>query len=197
MQPHGLARGFSASLLRWIGVAVIVGLTACQPSDPLEVRVSAATPVAFAMWQSRQFSEGRAPLRKDFDFACQEIRLKIMADREASGSEPVDRALREKIDGRPVREVLQLGWESRLWRLYPEYAELERVIAVNAALETRPGDTLSARHLRDTHVAHVTRLERVRGEIAAAERALAPLVQKTGRRFIPPRKTGDDGAARR
>lgn len=170
------------------GLLAALGLAACQPADPLEREVSASTPVALAMWQSRLSSGGTTDLRREFEAACLEIRLKVMADKEASGSEPVDRAMREKIHGRPLREVLQLGWESRLWRLQPEYAELERVIAVNAGLETRPGDTASARHLRETHAAHVARLERLRGEIAAAERALAPLQQKTGKRLIPPRK---------
>lgn len=176
-------------------LGVLTGLGGCRPSEPTEAVVSARSPIGFSMWQSRFATEASPELRQSLEAALQEIRLKVMGDREASGGEAIDAALREKIDGRPVREVLQRGWESRLHRLVPEHAALKDVITLNATLQTRPGDVASENHLVEVYRKQTARLEALAREIEAAERALAPLVKRTGRRLLPPPPGSADAKA--
>lgn len=167
-------------------LGLLLATTACRPSDPLAQTVSAASPVSFVMWQNRLTGDFPAEERRRFEDAFQEIRLKIMGDREARGSEAIDAAFRGKIDGRPLREALQLGWEAKLIRLQAEGVALEDVLAKNSTLQTREGDKVSERYLVDLHQKQFGRLDKIKADITETERALAPLVKVTGRRLISP-----------
>lgn len=108
-----------------------------------------------------------------------------MADREATGSDPISDALRAKIDGRPVRQVLQLAVELRLARLLQEHAALNTVMRQNAMLQTREGDKASEDYLVGFHQKQAVRMEKLEAEIEASHRELEPLIKKTGRSVLP------------
>ncbi len=169
-----------------VTLVLLLAFTACQPRDPLARTVSASSPVSFAMWQNRLTGDFPADERRRFEEAFQEIRLKIMGDREARGSEAIDVAFLGKINGRPLREALQLGWEAKLIRLKAEGIALEEVLAKNATLQTREGDKASERYLVELHQKQFGRLDKLKADIVETERLLAPLVKVTGRRLIPP-----------
>lgn len=184
---HGAARAWGGK--RWwaLGfVGLLALLAGCAPTDPIEERVRAKSPLAFNTWQSRFASRLDAGERARFEAALQEIRLKIMADREATGSDPISEALRAKIDGRPVREVLQLGLELRLARLLQEHAALNTVMRQNAMLQTRDGDKASEEYLVNFHQKQAARLEKLEAEIEATQREVEPLLKTTGRSVLPP-----------
>jgi hypothetical protein len=185
-----------------LALALLVGATGCAPADPLERIVAARTPDRFATWRAHITSDSSRETRRSVEEALQEIRLSIAGERElkramgepvVGGSEKVDEAVRQRVDGRPLREVLQLGYELRARRLKEELAGLEDALSKNAKLVTRPGDLDSRHHLEGLRERQLVRVEKYRADIAAAERELAPLVAKTGRRLIEsPTDTPDE-----
>lgn len=131
--------------------------------------------MSFALWRSKT---GEALTQREwglFDRAIQETKFKIMADQVASGSEAVERALRERIDGRPLYDVMQNGLQYRLNRILSEKSELERMITENSRLRTRPGDQESADKLAAVRNAQADRMEKLQGQVADAEEDLSEL----------------------
>ena len=157
----------------------------CGARDLMDRTVTAKSPVAFNTFQSRFASRASPEERRQFEAALQEIRYKIMADKEATGSDPISDALRTKVNGRSVREVLQLGVELRLLRLLKEHAALHTVMRQNAMLQTREGDKASEDYLVQFHQKQLARLEKLEAEIEAADRELAPLMDVTRRSLLP------------
>lgn len=192
---HPAARLAAALVVKSVGLALLGGASGCQ-RDPLDRAVTADTRVAFDQWQAR-LGAGGAETRRQFGEAVQEIRLAAMGEREvkramgepaASGTEEIEQALRKRIHGRPVREVLQLGYELRVWRLRTELFGLEEAMAKNALLTTRPGDVDSKRHLDGLRERQAARVANYRADLAAAERELAPLQAASGRVLLPPQE---------
>ena len=178
--------------LRWLaGGAALLMLSACQ-RDPLDRKVSAGTPTAFSVWRSSVDSDSGLEVRRRVADALLEIRLKIAGDRElqrltdaetrVAGS--IDDAVRAKVDGRVLREVVQLGYELRVARLTSELAGLEEAMRKNANLITRPGDVESRQHLDGLRDRQAARVAQYRSDLAAAERELAPLLAASGRRLL-------------
>jgi hypothetical protein len=127
------------------------------------------------------------------EVALLEIRLSITAERElkrqlgervVGGTQEIDEAVRQRVDGRPLREVLQLGYELRVLRLEEELAGLEAAMRQNERLVTRPGDLESEHHLEGLRDRQQVRVATYREQISAAERELGPLRARTGRRLI-------------
>jgi len=175
-------------------LVVWLGVTGCAPSDPLDRAVSAPTVGRFATWRSALASDSSVAMRQQVESALQEIRIDAAADRQrrrilgepvkSAGTEEVDEAVRSRVDGRPLREVVQLGCELRLRRLTNELKGLEEAVDQNAQLVTRPGDGESRRHLDGLRSRQLERVAKYREEIAATERELAPLLAKTGHRVL-------------
>ena len=175
-------------------MAVWLGLAGCAPSDPLDRVVSAPTAGRFAAWRSALASDSSPALRQQVEAALQEIRIDAAADRQrrrilgqpvkSDGTDEVDEAVRSRVDGKPLREVVQLGCDLRLRRLTNELKGLEEAVDQNAQLVTRPGDGESRRHLDGLRGRQLERVAKYREEIAATERELAPLLAKTGRRVL-------------
>jgi len=152
----------------------------------MEMTVRTSPPTEYRVWQSRHARQFAPDQRRRLEDALQDIRLKIMGDREASGSEGIDAALRSRIDGWKLREVLQLGLEARIERSKAEADALDVVMRQNSMLQTRPGDNASEQHLVGVHQRQWTRLEELHADIATAERELAPLLKLSGRRRLEP-----------
>jgi hypothetical protein len=180
--------------LGWAVVAMGLSVTGCQRADSLDRKVSAGTPSAFAAWRAHITSDSSAETRRRVDEALHEIRLKFAGDREMkrvlgepvpAGTDSIDEAVRERVNGRALREVVQLGYELRVRRLTAELATLEDAMGKNAQLVTRPGDVESKHHLEGLRDRQLVRLEKYREDIAKAERELAPLIGATGQRLLP------------
>lgn len=150
-------------------------LVSCQRGDPQARPLEAANPGRLATWRMKMAESFRPEEWREFDAALQEIRLRIMADREASGSEAIEAALCRRIDGRTFREVLILGDENKLARLDPVRRELKSAIDGNAKLVTKPGDDASAKYLDGYRARQEERLTKVDAEIAEAEQRLAAI----------------------
>lgn len=187
----------AASLRCLAGAALLLVFGACQ-RDPLERKVSAGTPTAFSVWRSGIDSDSGPDLRRRVQEALTEIRLKVSGDREierlkgdqaARPASSLDDELRARVDGRLLREVVQLGYELRQRRLEAELAGLEEAMRKNANLITRPGDVESRQHLDGLRDRQQARVDQYRLELVATARELAPLVARSGRRLLPPEET--------
>jgi len=63
--------------------------------------------------------------RQELDDMIQELKFSIMLNGTATGSEAIDEAVREEIDGTTLREVLQKGHQEKRERLLVEKARLK------------------------------------------------------------------------
>jgi hypothetical protein len=171
-------------------------LAACAARDPLERVISAPTTGRLAAWRSHAASDYNVDTLRRMEEALREIRLNVAGERELkrqlgekveSGADSLDEAVRQRVDGRRLREVLQLGYEMRVRRLQEELAGLEDAMAKNSQLVTRPGDLESKHHLEGLQERQRVRVEKYREELETARKELAPLLAKTGRPLLEPR----------
>lgn len=177
-------------LLLLFAIGLGLGLVGCAPSDPLDRMVSAPTAGRFAAWRSHIVSDSGAETRRRVEDALQEIRQDLTGTRElkrakgeavSSGPAEIDEALRQRVDGHSLRDVVQLGLELRVNRLTSELAGLEKAMSQNAQLVTRPGDLESRHHLDAVRERQQVRVETYRTDLAAAERELAPFLKSRPR----------------
>jgi phage I-like protein len=101
-----------------------------------------------------------------------------MLDQKVSGSGAIDSAVRERINGRQLREVMREGLQGHLHRKTAERDELEAAIATNAKRKIRPDDTAMQRDLADHQENLRKKLTKLNDELAAASAALAQLSTK-------------------
>lgn len=168
---------------RTIPMAALLALAiGCAPRDPLERTVTTPTLRRFASWRAGIQSDGSAELRRRVGEAIQEIRTNIAGNRELDRTmettlpEPsIDEAVRKRVDGRTLREVLRHGYELRVRRLNEELAGLEDAMRKNDKLVTRPGDVESRQHLDGLRDRQQARVEKYRADLATAQRELAAL----------------------
>lgn len=159
--------------------AVMFALAGCSRTPLLDQKVAAENSREFASWQTRARGEVATDQWTEFEAALSEIKLRIIALKEASGSEAVTSAMLPKIHGKTVREVLQQGYEAKKWRLNVEREELEKIIAGNATLRTKPGDVASAGYLERKQRDDTARLNRAKEEIRVADERLKALATPT------------------
>ena len=181
--------------------SAVISFAGCLRGDPLQWKVSARDPAALASWRTKVDGAMGAAHRRRLDQAVQEIRMNVAGQRELNrwandpasegGQRPIDVALCGRIDGRPVAEVLQLGYELRVARLQEELAGLENAVKQNARLVTRPGDVDSRHYLEGLQQRQSARVEKYRVELAAAEAELGPLLKASGGRRLVRPPSGD------
>lgn len=165
-------------------IALLLLTAGCGRRDPLERTVSAPTSGRFAAWRAHLSSDSNVELVRRVEEAVQEIRLSVSGARElqrmsgeevTGGAAAIDEAVRQRVDGRSLREIVRLGYELRLRRLKMEMSGLEAAMEQNSRLVTRPGDLESQHHLEGLHDRQQVRVDQYREDIAAAERELADL----------------------
>ena len=125
---------------------------------------------------------------REFDALLQEIRLRVTAERQASGSEAVEAAMRARIDGETFRDVLVMGYEARLKRLEPERGEVRYALDVNIQRAAIERDAGAKRDLQRMRERQEKRLQEIDAEIGAAKKRLAEL---------KPAAAGDTSAPKR
>jgi hypothetical protein len=161
------------------GVCLLL-LAGCGSGDPLDHKVDSGNQMEFSMWEAKVEGNLTPEQVADLKASLQEYRFHIMADGTAHGSEAIEAALMDSINGKTLRAVILqgLGWE--LDRSEAERATLEDSLKKNAQMYTRPGDTASANYLSDLHERQVARLNAAAEEVKktrdriAAETAPAP-----------------------
>lgn len=114
-------------------LAFLMVTAGCQKTDPRKEPVQAQSPSAFMRWRSMIGTEIKADEWREFDAMLQEIRLRVTAEKQASGSEAVEAAMRSRINGLSFSDTIALGYEGRLQRLRPERQETLNAMRMNAA----------------------------------------------------------------
>lgn len=163
----------SRALLVWTSVFLCLVWSGCERGDPQAARIEAATSRALARWRMKMADRLTREQWREFEAALQDVRLRVMAEREASGSDAVEQAMCGRIDGRTLREVLMLGYESKLKRLDPIRVELQRAVGGNELLV--PRDPESEKHLEGFRARQQERLAALDAEIEEAEQRLVQL----------------------
>lgn len=161
---------------RW-WLAFILLLGGCSPRDPLDRVVSAESATALSMWRSSAGGYLSGGQLQELDAAVSELKLGVMNHREATGTAAVEEAMRAKIHGRTVRDVLRLACETKIKRLEVDLKGLMIAAEQNSRLVTRPGDTESGTYLAGFRERQQARRAGIETELNAAQarlRALAP-----------------------
>lgn len=164
-------------------VLLVVGLigAGCQKKDPRTEPVKSGSPSAFARWRTMASGEIKAEEWREFDALLQEIRLRVTAEKRASGSEAVEAVMRADIDGKTFREVLLMGYEARLKRVVPERGEVKMAMDENIrrAMAERSGTT-TAGDIQRMRERQDKRLKELDAEIAHAREQAAGLRKLLG-----------------
>lgn len=156
-----------------VSALLCAAMAGCGPSDPLEKKVNSADNVSFAMWESKVEGDLTPDQAADLKQALQEGRFHIMAEGSVHGSDAIEEALMQAIDGKTLREVILQGLGWGLERSEAERARLEDSLKKNAQMTTRPGDTDSANYLADLHERQVARLEAATEEVKRTRERIA------------------------
>jgi len=167
-------RGKRAAVLWWLALCAC-WLGGCNRGDPHQVAIEAGSPATLGRWRMKMADRFTPDDWKQFEAALQEIRLRVMADREASGSAAVEEATCGRINGHTLREVLAMGYEARLSRLRPVRDELKKAVEGNELLVTKPGDRESVHYLETLRERQLERLRKAEAEIAETEQRRAAL----------------------
>ncbi len=151
----------------------LIAFAGCRPSlPPLDRAVAADSPRALTQWRLKNRDALTPQQWKEFDGSIQEINYSVMVERRATGSTAIEEEVLRTIQGRTVRDVVDLGWSSKLARLEAEKAQLETDIKFNSRLKTKPGDDASAEHLASARRMQADRLTRITKDIADIQQIL-------------------------
>jgi hypothetical protein len=183
--PLGVPPGSWRTALR-LGpaAACLIVAVGCSKGDPLDSRVKASDEATYDMWRTDENGAVSPEQLGDIDRAVQEIRFQVMAAGKASGSEAVEAATLQEIDGMTVRTLLLRGLRSQLARAEAERSMLEESLKINAQTRIRATNTDSVNYLtdltdqRDRQLprlqAATEEVERTRRKLAALAPAAAP-----------------------
>jgi hypothetical protein len=173
--------------------ALAAGICSCGKPDPRTAPVKSASPSAFARWRTMASDGIRVEEWREFDSLLQELRMRVTAEKRASGSEAVEAAMRAGIDGRTFQEVLLLGYEARLRRVIPERGEVELAMSENIRRARREKSATTAGDIERMRERQDKRLRELDAEIAQARKRTSELRAALGLAEpaapdVPPRK---------
>jgi hypothetical protein len=180
LKPGITAQDNSRLSQHWGSLAVVfLGLlSGCTRTPPYERLVEAEEPIRLAMWRSSNRDLLTSQEWTLFDESLNELKIQIMLEGKASGSESVDAMMREKINGMRLCDVLPLGLQIRVVRLKAELAELTTAVAINARIKINPDDDEKVKLLAGMKEEQAVRLEKLKVKVAAAEADLLQIRQK-------------------
>jgi hypothetical protein len=157
----------------WL-LPVVALIPGCS-KGPLDSPISARDYVNYSMWRSEVDPELTDAQRQEIAVAESEIKLGIQIDSGGGGSDTIDAAYYETINGHTLREFLEQGLTSRIERLKLESARLAKVLDLDAGIETREGDLPSADFLRNDVENKREALQKDQDEIQSARARLKEL----------------------
>jgi hypothetical protein len=161
--PHGTR--FPRLSALFAACACLFLTAGCGGGDPLDHKVVSGDQVSFSIWESKAEDSLTPDQVSDMKAALQEYKFHIMAEGSVHGSEAIEAALMDSINGKTLREIILQGLGWGLDREEAERAALEDSLKKNALMTTKPGDTASANYLSDLHDRQVARLEVATDEV--------------------------------
>ena len=164
--------------LRLLVLAAALAAQGCREREPLTLRVSASSQAEFLAWKAQARERMGPALVGDFDDAVLEIGRRLRTEGGPGGE-----AVRAAINGRSLREVLQLGLGYKLRRLELEASTLEMSLrgAGDVQRGRMPGDRGPAQATADLRARQQERLRAAQAEIAAVRARLSSIREPDGR----------------
>ena len=161
-------------------LGILLAATGCAPTDPLDRRISAESPVDFDIWQSRHLG-ALSPLQaRRFEKARRELQLFVVTEWQGHPAEEQRARLRDQMHDFTVRDFIVQGHQLANVRLDRLLADQRRLLAMHEEMLRGP-ETVEGgyRRVRET-VAQISRqildLERDIGENDGVIRELNPAV---------------------
>lgn len=156
--------------------AMVLIVAGCSRS-PYERTVNAQSQMELALWRSKIGRELSPREWRLFDRALEEMRLQVMIERKASGSEDIGKVVFAQINGQQLHDVIHTGLSQRLKRIATEKAEFDEIYDRVVRLRTNPGDDESADYLASVRRTHAEKKSRMEDDLAEAQQDLADLEQ--------------------
>jgi hypothetical protein len=146
---------------------------------PLDTPISARDYTNYSMWRSDVDPELTDAQRREIVDAESEIKLSIQISSGGGGSDTIEAAFLEAVNGRTLREFLEQGLNSRIDRLKLESGNLAKVLDLDAGISTKEGDVASADFLRNEVEGKRAALQKDQDEIEDARSRLRELQSPT------------------
>lgn len=127
-------------------VTLLYFVSGCSQKALLDREVRAGSSEEFMIYRTGLVGEFTPRLLQDFDTAIQELKLDAIA-KGVAGAALRDQRIRAAANGKPVHQVLVLGWEARRSRLTNELNEMKERYAHDTKLLARPGSNESTQFL--------------------------------------------------
>lgn len=173
--PAAASAGRALRLL--LLAAALAAAQGCREREPLTLRVSAPSQAEFLAWKAQARERMGPALVADFDDAVLEIGRRLRTEGGPGGE-----AVRAAINGRNLREVLQLGLGYKLRRLELEASTLEMSLrgAGDVQRGRMPGDRGPAQATADLRARQQERLRAAQTEVAAVRTRLSSIREPDG-----------------
>lgn len=149
------------SSLRLLLVLFALFLTACAPSNPMELVLHASSSTDFDIWQNSVLTRLEPKQKRWYQHAMEEFQLHAVTKWQGEGSATQHQKLIGELDGLKLREILIRGYELGLERrqdllqdqrmLYLAHADLLNRPNISAEATGRVDDTMEqiARQISD------------------------------------------------
>jgi hypothetical protein len=149
-------------------------LAGCTRKPPLQQTVNAETPMALNLWRAKMNDSLPPEDWRWFDVVMQEYKFQLMLAGKISGSAAIDAAVRERIHGRAMGEVLREGLQAHLQRKTAERDDMKTAFARNEEKRAliRPGQDDLLRDLNFHQETLGQNLAKLETDLAAAQAAL-------------------------
>ena len=135
--------------------------------------MNANSGLSLLQWRGRVLEEFTKTEQAEFEVVLQELRFAEMSGEEARSQADIDAAVRARVDGRTIREVLVAGYEHQHRRLMEELTILRGVISLN--VDREPVD-VEAKQRLETHLERqVKRQDALTGDILRIEARMVEL----------------------
>ncbi len=159
--------------LLWVLPALAL-LAGCS-KGPLDSPVSARSYTQYAMWKNDVDPSLTEEQRKELADAEYEIKLGIQIKSDSGGSDGIDAAYYEAIDGRPLRDVLRQGLNGKIDRLQREAAAYGKALDHDVYIEAWETDLPSADYLKTEIAGKRDALQRNQDVIESARKQVKDL----------------------
>lgn len=152
----------------------LVLLAGCTRTPPLQQPVDAETPMALNLWRTRMNDALPREVWRWFDVTMQEFKFQAMLAGKTSGSAAIDTAVRERIHGRPLGEIVRERLQAHLQRKTAERDDMKSAFTRNEEKRVliRPGQDDLLRDLNHHQENLRQNLAKVEAELADAQAAL-------------------------
>ena len=171
-------RGVFMTGMKVLAILMLVLVVAgCTRSSPYERTVNAKSQMELALWRSKVGRELSPREWRLFDRALEELRLQVMIEKKASGSEAIGKVVFAQIDGQRLQDVMNTGLSRRLARIAAEKEEFDELYHRVERVRTLPGDDESADYIASVRRTHAERKSRLEADLAEAKQDLADLKQ--------------------